>query len=216
MKSPSCVRVHDQTTGSFVNKKSIILVTTVLLVLIGVLGILQLPSPSKISLQQLARISPTMDQALLGARVTPTDMYCLPQDLDASLALDHAAGNVYGSVTIRNISQRTCSVIANHMISAVYDSAKVKNIQLTREGQMATQPFILSPGQTLYSQIHYSNEPQCRSVGLVPVSVFFTYQISPDNAVVFNNAPETIETCTSATDTTEIQLWALSTKPVGE
>lgn len=144
--------------------------------------------------------------------------YCSPQDLDAAVHFSPGAGNVYGTFTLKNMSPHTCYLLGGSFISAHYDTSTVKNITITHVGQTQPAPFILSPNQTLYSQVHYPNGPQCQSVGLNNTAVLFTYQISSTDTVTFKNengsTQQQIHTCTSPTDQTEIQIWNMSTSPI--
>jgi hypothetical protein len=151
--------------------------------------------------------------------VTPTGKgnYCTSDELEALIALSPAAGNVYGTLTLKNVSSAECEVLGGKFVTADYDSS-IKNIAVTHIGQTQEKPFILSPGQTIYSQVHYPNGPQCQSVGLNQTRVTFSYQVSPTDAVSFKNSQggtqQIVQSCLSPDDMTEIQIWNMANQPI--
>ena len=148
---------------------------------------------------------------------TNNSVYCLSSQLQAHIALQGAAGNIFGVLTLKNISQKSCEILGGTFITASY-AATVKNITVSHVGNVQTHNFILSPSQTLYSQVHYPNGPQCQSVGLNPTPVTFSYKISPTETVVFspegNGLSAVVQACKSPTDITAIQVWNLSNTPI--
>jgi hypothetical protein len=150
----------------------------------------------------------------VGQTSEKTISYCHSSDLEAILTLDHAAGNVYGTFTLKNISSKHCQVLGSKFIDAQYTSSNTKVIH---EGQVQAQAFDLVPNQTIYSQVHYPNGPQCGSE-TVPLPVIFTYMISPTETIVFRNqtgqAEQLVQSCKLPNDITEIQLWNMSSKPI--
>lgn len=143
--------------------------------------------------------------------------YCSPHALEANLVLDHGAGNVYGTFTIKNVSQQPCKIDGNMLISTTYNADTAKNIAIDYVGKSQTKIFSLYPNQTIYSQVHYPNGPQCQS-SIQITKVAFNYPISPKSMVTFATADGNIEqdvvTCTSATEITTIQLWNFASKPL--
>ncbi len=196
-------------------KRGILLASIVLIIFLGILAYVHFKESTKIRLPSRMQVSP-----ILNYTVSPTNTmsYCTPQNLDASLTLSHGAGNVYGTFTLKNLSQQTCQILGEEFINVAYDTNTVKNITITHTGQTQSQNFILSPGQTLYSQVHYPNGPQCQSVGINTTGVVFTYKISPTDTVSFKNENgnimQQVQTCKSPTDMTEIQIWNMSTSPI--
>jgi hypothetical protein len=140
--------------------------------------------------------------------------YCSSSDLQALLSLDHAAGNVYGTFTLKNISGYSCQVLGGQFIQANYTSSNTKVVHV---GQTPSQSFELAPGQTIYSQVHYPNGPQCSS-SVTPINVTFTYSVSPTESVTFRDqsgkAEQSVQACTSQQDITEIQVWNMSPQPI--
>ena len=184
--------------------KSIVSLVLVILVVVGAFFYLRM-GQSK-SLTPIPSVSPT-----------DSGPYCSPGDLQSLVELGAGAGNVYGTLTLKNISQDTCEVLGGDFVVADYDSS-VKNITITHIGQTQAQPFVLAPGQTIYSQVHYPNGPQCQSIGLNQTNVTFTYQISPTDTVSFKNqqggAQQILQTCKSPNDRTEIQIWNMANHPI--
>ena len=102
-------------------------------------------------------VSPTISSGIPTLTPSPTEgknttSYCTPDQLQANLALEPAAGNIYGTFTLKNISRSTCQVSGNSFISATYTSS-VKNIIVTHVGKPTQSTYTLSPNQTLYSQL---------------------------------------------------------------
>lgn len=149
---------------------------------------------------------------------TPLHSYCHSKDLQAVVALSPGAGNVYGTFTLKNISKNTCQILGNAFVNVNYDTNTVKNMTVTHVGQTQEQPFTLTPGQILYSQVHFPNGPQCQSVGIHPTPVTFTYKISSTDTVTFSSPSERltpmVQSCSSAADITEIKIWEMSTTPI--
>lgn len=156
-------------------------------------------------------------KVILPKPTSPVSSSCTPQNVQASLELHPGAGNVYGTFTLKNISNRACQILGGKFIEAKYDTNSVKNIKITHLGQNQSQPFTLSPNQTLYSQVHYPNGPQC-STRTQPVNVTFTYKISPTEDINFKNqngeTQQAVQTCQLPTEITEIQIWNMANKPI--
>lgn len=178
------------------------------------------PTPMPIILPTTAPTSiptPTPTPVTVTPNPTVTISYCLPANLQATIDLSPGAGNVYGTFTLKNVSSNTCKISGGEFIGVNYDTTKVKNITVTDIGQTQSQPFILNPNQTIYSQVHYPNGPQCQS-GVNQTPVTFTYKISPTSTVVFtsaqNNIPQVVQTCKSDSEMTEVQIWNMSTQPI--
>ncbi|HSW97490.1 MAG TPA: DUF4232 domain-containing protein [Candidatus Saccharimonadales bacterium] len=143
---------------------------------------------------------------------------CKRNDLETNLALSPGAGNVFGTVTLKNISPHTCQIAGGSFINAEYNPS-VTNISIVHVGQTQSQPFILAPNQTIYSQIHYPNGPQC-STGVKTTKVAFSYNISGNETVTFKDMDgaisedASVQTCNSPADVTQIEIWKMSTTPI--
>jgi len=143
---------------------------------------------------------------------------CSSQNLQAFLTTSPGAGTVYVTFTLKNISKASCRVAGGNFISATYDTATIKNITTSYIGETQTQPFILQAGQTLYSQAHYPNGPQCATSAPLPTKVTFSYQISQRDSVIFKtidgNTEQDIPSCSSESDKTDIEIWHMSLQPI--
>ncbi len=142
--------------------------------------------------------------------------YCSPEQLQARLMISPAAGNIYGTFTIQNISLTSCDINGNKLIDVHYPQS-VQNISVVPYGSPSLQTVSLSPNQTLYAQLHYPNGPQC-STSTLTTPLTFSYAISPSAAITFanNNGEKSYNanTCKLPTETTTIQVGYLSTQPI--
>lgn len=142
--------------------------------------------------------------------------YCAPNQLQANLSLEPAAGNIYGTFTIKNTSNTTCQVSGNSFITANYAST-IKNIAVTHVGEPTQSTYTLEPNQTLYSQLHYPNGPQCSSAAQ-STPVTFRYAVSPNKSITFTNSngntAQNVATCKASDEETTIQIWNISDKPI--
>ncbi|HSX39045.1 MAG TPA: DUF4232 domain-containing protein [Candidatus Saccharimonadales bacterium] len=136
------------------------------------------------------------------------DQYCGPTDLSAQIEIGHAAGNVYGNLTLQNISNKECKIIGNNFVDATYT---VQNISVSQQGQASVSIYRLQPNQKVYSMVHYPNGPQCSGTKAAPIS--FSYKISPTASIEFKDANgqtnQEIMTCLSLTEPTDVQVWSL-------
>lgn len=207
--------------------RQVIIILGILVILVGIIAYFDMKQKSTNITQSINSPSPTISQTATPTTSSHTTVlpsastqltYCMPANLQASISIDHAAGNVYGTLTLKNISSQKCQILGGQFIKANYDTNAIKNITITHQGQTQQQPFTLSSNQTLYSQVHYPNGPQCQTVGINQTPVTFTYQISSQDTVTFKDqnglTQQTVQTCTSPTDMTEIQIWQLSTQPI--
>lgn len=147
---------------------------------------------------------------------TTSSTFCRPDQLQGRVSIEPAAGNIYGTITLKNISSTPCTLSADKMISATA-SPEVKNIDLAYEGARSLQTITLKTGQTLYSQLHYPNGPQCSGMSnFTPVTLSYSY--SPTDDLIFSTANGsktiTVATCQSSTEKTTIQLWYLADHPI--
>ena len=165
-------------------------------------------------------VSPTpLSLPVATAEVSPTSnqpSYCLPTDLGAIVNLEGAAGNIYGTVTITNTSAHACQIIGSNFVQA---SFVAKNLSLATQGQPGPATLTLAPQQAVYSQIHYPNGPQC-SGQIQNAAVTFSYKISATDSVEIKNqngdTMQTIGVCSSLSESTTIDGWSISQKPVNQ
>lgn len=162
-------------------------------------------------------------QNITPASPTPTifsgnnaSAFCTPSDLDATLTSEGAAGNIFGTLSIKNISGKGCQITGNNYILPIFE---VQNLVVKNQATKGPETFILSPNQIVYSQIHYPNGPQC-SGEITQADITYSYKISPNDNIVFkgadNNAKQSIGVCKSASELTQIDVWSLSEKPVNQ
>ena len=142
--------------------------------------------------------------------------FCKPQDLKADITFQGAAGNIYGTLAIKNVSKEKCPIRGSGFVNPSYSAT---NINVKTQGNPGPSSLTLLPDQTVYSQIHYPNGPQCQGP-IAYADVYFSYDISPGKNVEFKNqegkVKQTIGVCKSLKEITEIDVWSLSEKPVNQ
>lgn len=140
----------------------------------------------------------------------PSAIYCTQDEIDAVMSTEGAAGNIYGTITIKNISSRVCAIEGDKYIAVQYSP---KNIQVVTKGEKGSVKMELQPNQTVYSQIHYPNGPQC-SGSTKDTPVNFSYQLSPTSIITFapsGHIPSVMmPTCMSDSEITKIDVWSIS------
>jgi hypothetical protein len=145
---------------------------------------------------------------------TPQPEFCKPSDLHATLTTEGAAGNIYGTLMIKNISKTPCPIQGKQFVEATFQA---KNLTVEHVGTPSAEVLTLQPNQTVYSQLHYPNGPQC-SGPTTQVSISYSYPIAPNAKVVFQDTTgktiQTIPVCQTATEMTNLQVWGLSNEPV--
>jgi hypothetical protein len=143
------------------------------------------------------------------------DPYCSPSELEGAVQLEGAAGNVYGKVTIKNISSRACDIVGSNYLDVRYDIRNVRNIELAPTGIPGENTYHIEPNQILYSQIHYPNGPQCGGA-TKSINVLYAYRISSGNEVILkkpSGEATTLPVCTSS-KMTKVDIWPLSTTEI--
>ncbi len=162
--------------------------------------------------------SPTASYITPVSAISSTVSYCRPIQLQATITLIPGAGNIYGKFKIKNISSTSCAILTTKFIQVVYDTQKVTSVVVTDEGTNPASPLTIAAGQTIYSQVHYPNGPQCSGAPvLTPVK--FKLPVSPGNSITFantenNSTIQQVQTCKSANEVTNIEIWHLSTPPI--
>lgn len=186
-------------------KRFVISVAVVILALLIYLFVIKLTKPPQNPLTPTIPV-PTKKPVL-------QNTYCDPKNLKAEIELSPAAGNIYGTFTIKNISQNPCQIVGNNFIKP---ETEAKNIAVIPQGTPGPALFTLSPGQTIYSQIHYPNGPQCQGP-TDSKDISFSYHISPDESVTFvgnGHYKPLINVCQSPSEITQIRIWGMSDKPI--
>lgn len=140
----------------------------------------------------------------------PSTVLCTPKDIEAAITTEGAAGNIYGTLTLKNISSKNCQIAGDNFVG-VQDTAT--NIVASPLGKDGPEEIILNPHQIVYAQIHYPNGPQCSS-GIIETPVVFSYRISPKDTVVFHSRDNAsviqVTTCISSQEMTQIDVSSIS------
>ena len=150
------------------------------------------------------------------ATVAPTATFCLPSNLEAYISSEGAAGSTYDTLNLKNISETSCQIQGDKFVKAITTAL---NVNVTQQGAAGPQLITLNPNMTVYSQVRYPNGAQCGN-GIQQSPVSFQLEISPTDSITFKNtdgeAQQSMATCNSASEMTEVQVWGISDKPVTE
>ncbi|MEK7605815.1 MAG: DUF4232 domain-containing protein [Patescibacteria group bacterium] len=142
--------------------------------------------------------------------------FCQPANLKALIELEGAAGNIYGILSIQNTSTGKCDIIGSNFVNVL---SSARNLTTKRMGKKGQATFLLTPSQTVYSQIHFQSGPQC-SGSTEQSTLTTTYNISPTASVTFqdlmNKSTQSITVCAKDTDSTQVDLWSLSPQPINQ
>lgn len=141
--------------------------------------------------------------------------FCTASQLQATASPEVAAGNVYVTLTIQNITQSACQVVGNNSLQVGYPNS-VSNFQIAHKGGLATPVFTLEPNQTIYSLVHFPNGPQCSSEA-TDVDSMVSYDISQNESISFaptQGSTISIPSCGNASEITTIDLYPFSTSQV--
>jgi len=141
--------------------------------------------------------------------------FCLSSDLQAEVTTDAAAGNIYGSLTIKNISNTPCQIDGNNFIQPIFTAT---NITVTQQGQPGQALLTLVPGEMVYSRFHYPNGPQCNGTTRTG-AISFQYPISPTDTIGFKNQSGNINqpiTLCMSSQPTEVQVWSIAMQPLNQ
>lgn len=186
-------------------KKAVILI--IILFLISIAYFLKDPI-----LKNLGYVSPTPPPTINYNDAS----FCTPKDLSARLTTEGAAGSIYGILTIKNTSERTCLIFGNNFIVPI---SEAKNITIKNQGQAGADIVSLTPNKEFYSQIHYPNGPQCSGQTIQEV-ISYRYKISQSDFVTFKNQNGDIYlrigVCRIPSEMTEVDVWGLSEKSVNQ
>ena len=146
---------------------------------------------------------------------------CDASDLSASVSFEGAAGTIYGSLSIKNISNEACTIEGNNFPRLNYDENAVKNINVVNQGLPSAKQFVINPGSAVYALIHFPNGPQCNS-GINTVNATLSYEIAPNINLNFENVPPqggqsqpgfSITACAASQDITQVSISNLSDQP---
>ncbi|MEO6509286.1 MAG: hypothetical protein ABIO02_05000 [Patescibacteria group bacterium] len=142
------------------------------------------------------------------------DNNCTKKSLEATSSFEGAAGTVYGTFTIKNISDQECAFPQSNYLAANFDKTLIKNLNPVHTGHPEFQVYILKPQEALSTTITYPNGPQCGgAVKQIPVT--FSFNLSPQGEVIFPNVDEKAETminiCEDSSVQTEVKIAPFST-----
>ncbi len=141
---------------------------------------------------------------------------CQQQQLQGTVSFSPGAGNVYGAIELKNISDTTCIISAKSGIIVSYPQS-ITNISLQQVGETSNHEFTLAPGSSIYSQIHYPNGPQCGS-GIRSSTITIQYPLTADTSVTFTDSrggkTVDISVCEDPSENTEIRIWRFSDQSI--
>lgn len=166
------------------------------------------PNPLPVS-----NLSPT-PTATLTPTPTLSPSSCLPNSLQATLSFQGAAGSIYGTARLTNISSRPCTLTHNKQLQLTY-LPTIKNITVIHSGIIANQLFNLNPKSSLYAQIRMPNGPQCQSP-IHQVQASLNYEVVPGQLVTFTNngKPDFLINACQGKEMTEVDIATFSAKPL--
>jgi Domain of unknown function (DUF4232) len=142
-----------------------------------------------------------------------TNSYCKKNQLSATIETEGAAGNIYGTLTLTNISKTSCTITLGNTITAMFSTG---NMILHYKQAVPSESFSLAPSAKVYSQIHYPNGPQCQS-GILqqPITFFYkTNQTTKTFTLTKQTGKLLVQACKSPNEQTLIDIWPLSKTPV--
>jgi hypothetical protein len=133
--------------------------------------------------------------------------YCTSDQLKADARYEPAAGNIYGTLTITNTSNRDCNIVLGNSIHAEYDATNITTgfEDMTPNNHI----YLLKAGSKVYSQVHYPNGPQCQSQ-ISPKPIVFSYEA---NNIKVDFDSTSVSAC-SGNENTQIDIWPLSINPI--
>jgi hypothetical protein len=195
----------------------VILLVGTLFILVGkskqtnVVQLTPTPAPTVVTQQPTVQPTVQLSPAPSGDQV----QNCTKTDVSATAAFDAAAGNVYGTFTIKNTSAHSCEVPLNNYLVLNYDKS-VKNLEIkypvAGAGAMAKQ-YVLKQGQSLKAQVHYPNGPQCQGP-VKQTAITYTFMTSPQDSVIFSDeigkTEMQINICESPSDITTVDVSAFT------
>ncbi len=140
--------------------------------------------------------------------------YCTPDQLESTVSTEGAAGSIYATLTMKNLSTKICQVYGNKIVAVSFAKSD-SNVKVTPDSLSPHQFITLQPGDTIYSQIKYPNGPQC-SRGVVQNVFTITYPISESDVVNFVSQDGNallMQVCTNS-DITDVLVWPFMGSPV--
>jgi hypothetical protein len=153
--------------------------------------------------------------------VAESPLPCVAGDVSATVAFDAGAGNIYGALSIKNTSAKTCTIAGNNFPQLNYDQTAVKNLNVINQGLPSVKQYAIAPEAAVYARIHFPNGPQCGEA-ISTVNATLTYEIAPGTVLTFENVPPQggtaqpsfgINAC-AGTDITSVEITNLSDQVV--
>jgi hypothetical protein len=154
------------------------------------------------------------------AQCPASPLACAADDVSATVAFDAGAGNIFGALSIKNTSAKTCTIAGNNFPQLNYDQTAVKNLNVINQGLPSVKQYGIAPGTAVYSRIHFPNGPQCGGA-INTVNATLTYEIATGTVLTFENVPPQggtaqpsfgINAC-AGTDITSVEITNLSDQP---
>jgi len=155
---------------------------------------------------------PTSSTQTLSISPTGQRAKCLENQLAATVSTEGAAGNIYGTLVLTNTGKTPCTVVLGNTVTA---AAEAKNVIIHDQENASLQTIILVPAEKVYSQVHYPNGPQCQS-GISPSHLTLFYK-TDKTTIAFHPIPQgtlLVQSCTSPTEKTTIDIWPLAKTPI--
>jgi len=163
----------------------------------------------------VASESPQVSVSISQMPTSTQTALCQQNQLTGTLSSEGAAGSIYVTLELSNSGKTACEVVLGNTITTTLDA---KNIELNQKQTVGSGNFNLAPGAKVYSQAHYPNGPQCQS-GVTPKPVTFLYK-SSQTSVSFTPNRQTgqvmIQTCSSQSEKTTVDIWPLSKTPINQ
>jgi hypothetical protein len=140
---------------------------------------------------------------------------CQLASLLGTVTFEPAAGNIYGTAKLTNISKEFCMISLNKNLQLTY-LPTIKNINVVYTGTPSAASYKLFPNSSVYALIHMPNGPQCQSP-LHQAQGSLSYQINTSQTLNFTsqNQPDfMINVCTDISDITTIEISSFSPRPL--
>ena len=149
----------------------------------------------------------------MSVSAAPQNAFCQSNQLSGDIAAQGAAGNIYATLKLTNTGKTSCEVTLSNSITALFSA---RNIITHYEQNPEEKNIMLSPGATVYSQVHYPNGPQCQST-IVQQPIAFFYK-TPQTDFAFKPTGPTakliVQACSSEAEKTIIDIWPISKTPI--
>lgn len=184
-------------------KKTLTIIFILLLIVIGLYIVILQVKPQ-------TNIKPIVTSTPSASEVSQSQKYCSINALQSVIQFEGAAGSVYGTLAIQNISDTACTIIGNNYIQPIFSAS---TITVAAQGDPGSGLINLNPKQAVYSRVRYPNGPQCQN-GVVQDEVSFMYKISLTDTVLFHSDDgktlQKVNACKADSEKTVIQVWSLA------